>query len=158
LEKNFALSATKKNILTLALSENKFLNETKNHNPPSPPFKLNGRTLSKQIRHLHWFCTVMFRGRCGRDRMVVGFTTTCVMNTYHRSWRGELDTTWSDKVCQWLAAGRWFSPVSSTNKTDRHDITEILLKVASVDLWTTNVQFHFQIKRLVILESGKWWN
>jgi hypothetical protein len=32
-----------------------------------------------------------------------------------------------------LAAGQWFSPgtpVSSTNKTDRHDITEILLKVA----------------------------
>jgi hypothetical protein len=30
-------------------------------------------------------------------------------------------------------AGRWFSPVtpvSFTNKTDRHDITEILLKVA----------------------------
>jgi hypothetical protein len=29
--------------------------------------------------------------------------------------------------------GRWFSlgtPVSSTNKTDRHDITEISLKVA----------------------------
>jgi hypothetical protein len=24
----------------------------------------------------------------------------------------------------------WFSPVSSTQKTDRHDITEILLKVA----------------------------
>ena len=38
-----------------------------------------------------------------------------------------------DKVCQWLAAGWWFSPgtpVSSTNKIDRHDITEILLKVA----------------------------
>ena len=37
-----------------------------------------------------------------------------------------------DKVCQWLATGRWFSletPVSSTNKTDCHDITEILLKV-----------------------------
>jgi hypothetical protein len=27
-------------------------------------------------------------------------------------------------------AGWWFSPVSSTNKTDHHDITEILLKVA----------------------------
>jgi hypothetical protein len=26
-------------------------------------------------------------------------------------------------------AGWWFSPVSSTNKTDCHDITEILLKV-----------------------------
>ena len=38
-----------------------------------------------------------------------------------------------DKFCQWLATVRWFSsgtPVSSTNKTDHHDITEILLKVA----------------------------
>ena len=38
-----------------------------------------------------------------------------------------------DKVCQWLVAGQWFSlgsPVSSTTKTDGHDITEILLKVA----------------------------
>ena len=39
-------------------------------------------------------------------------------------------TTLCDKVCQWLATGQWFSPVSSTNKTDRHVITEILLKVA----------------------------
>ena len=42
-------------------------------------------------------------------------------------------TTLCDKVCQWLATGWWFfpgPPVSSTNKTDRHDITEILLKVA----------------------------
>jgi hypothetical protein len=44
--------------------------------------------------------------------------------------RGVLDTKLCDKVWQWLAAGRWFSLVSSTNKTDRHDITEILLKVA----------------------------
>jgi len=43
---------------------------------------------------------------------------------------GVLDTTLCDKVYQWLAAGQWFSPVSSNNKTDRHDITEILLKVA----------------------------
>jgi len=38
-----------------------------------------------------------------------------------------------DKVCQRLATGRWFvsgTPVSSTNKTDCHNITEILLKVA----------------------------
>ena len=41
-------------------------------------------------------------------------------------------TTLCDKVCQWLLIDRWFfpgPPVSSTNKTDRHDITEILLKV-----------------------------
>jgi len=40
------------------------------------------------------------------------------------SLRGALDTTVCDKFCQWLAAGRWFSPatpVSSTNKTDHHE-------------------------------------
>jgi hypothetical protein len=39
----------------------------------------------------------------------------------------------SDKVYQLLAQGRWFSPgtpASSTTKTGRHGITEILLKVA----------------------------
>ena len=39
-----------------------------------------------------------------------------------------------DKVCQALATGRWFSPdppVSFTNKTDRHNTTEILLKTPS---------------------------
>ena len=38
-----------------------------------------------------------------------------------------------NNICQWLATGRWFSPgnpVSPTNKTDRRDITEMLLKVA----------------------------
>ena len=42
-------------------------------------------------------------------------------------------TTLCEKVYQCLATGRWFSPdppVSSNNKTDRHAITEILLKVA----------------------------
>jgi hypothetical protein len=46
--------------------------------------------------------------------------------------QGVIDTTLCDKVCQWLAAGRWSSPgtlVFSTNKTNRYDITEILLKV-----------------------------
>jgi hypothetical protein len=39
----------------------------------------------------------------------------------------------SNKVYQLLAHGWWFSPGtpdSSTNKAGRHDITEILLKVA----------------------------
>jgi hypothetical protein len=42
-------------------------------------------------------------------------------------------TTLCDKVCQWLATGWWLCPgtsVSSTNKTDLHDLAEILLKVA----------------------------
>jgi hypothetical protein len=36
----------------------------------------------------------------------------------------------SDKAYQLLVHGRWFSPASSTTKTGRHDIAEILLKVA----------------------------
>jgi hypothetical protein len=41
--------------------------------------------------------------------------------------------TASDKVYQLFAHGRWFSPgtpASSTTKTGRHEIAEILLKVA----------------------------
>jgi hypothetical protein len=64
--------------------------------------------------------------------MVVGFTTTYAISAFHHSScefsiplrRDVLDTTLCDNVCQ------WFSPVSSTNKTDCHDITEILFKVA----------------------------
>ena len=69
------------------------------------------------------------------------YSTTYAISAYHhwccelepRSWRGVFDATLCDKVCQWLATGRWFSPgtpVSSTNKTGRHLIAEILLKVA----------------------------
>ena len=44
-----------------------------------------------------------------------------------------------------LRQGRWFSrgtPVSSTNKTDRNDITEILLKVALNTITLTLETFH----------------
>jgi hypothetical protein len=46
---------------------------------------------------------------------------------------GSFDTTLCDKVRQWLSTGLWISPstlILSINKTDSHDITEILLKVA----------------------------
>jgi len=42
--------------------------------------------------------------------------------------KGALDS--QPQVYQLLAHGRWFSPASSTTKTRRHDIAEILLKVA----------------------------
>ena len=87
--------------------------------------------------------TIFSVGHRGLDLMVVEFTTTyryAISASHHkswvfesRSWRGVLDTTLCDKVYQWLAAGGLFSPgtpVSSINKTDRHDITELLLKVA----------------------------
>ena len=52
-----------------------------------------------------------------------------------------LDTTLCDNVCQWRATGRWFylgTPVSSINKIDRHDITEMLLKVAAKNTLALN--------------------
>jgi len=50
---------------------------------------------------------ICVRGRRGRDRIVVGFTTTGAISAYHHqscefescSWRGVLDTTLCDKVC-----------------------------------------------------------
>ena len=98
--------------------------------------------------------------------MVVGYTTTCAISAYHHyscelepcSWQGVLDTTLCDKVCLWLATGRWFSPctpVSSTNKTDRHDITEILLKVA---LNTINHPYNdFKISKSVTKSTSVLW-
>ena len=70
------------------------------------------------------------RGDC--DIMVIGnyLYKQCISPL--KLW-GVLDTTLCDKVCQWLAAGRFIfpgTPVSSTNKPDGHDIAEILLKVA----------------------------
>jgi hypothetical protein len=70
--------------------------------------------------------------------------TTKVVSSNHAHEKVYLIQHYVIKFCQWLATGRqgrWFSPstpVSSTNKTDRHDITEILLKVA---LNTINLPF-----------------
>jgi hypothetical protein len=57
----------------------------------------------------------------------------------------------SDKVYQLIEHGRWFSPgtpASSTTKTGRHDIAEILLKVA---LNTINQS----IKKTNLIKHGK---
>jgi hypothetical protein len=50
-------------------------------------------------------------------------------------------TTLCNNVCEWLATGRWFSPrplVSFANKTDHHNIAEILLKVSLNTIKQTN--------------------
>ena len=67
--------------------------------------------------------------------------------------REKLNTNYEcDNFCQWIATGQWISPgtpVSSTNKTDRHDITAIILKVAlntinlnQIKFW--KITFHFK--------------
>jgi hypothetical protein len=80
-------------------------------------------------------------GRCGRDRMVVGVTITYRCNQCLwplTSWvqitlrRGVLDIILCDNVVSDMDRSLVFSRYSgfSINETDRHDITEKLLKVA----------------------------
>ena len=89
-----------------------------------------------------WRCYIycLIRGRCGRDcihgswiyNYLCNRCLTPLMLWVRISIRARC-TQLCDKVCQWFVAGLWFSPgtpVSSTNKTDCHDITEILFKVA----------------------------
>ena len=75
------------------------------------------------------------------NSMVVGFTTTYVISSYHhqccefesRSWRGHLDKTLREKfVSDLLHFGGFLRvlPVSSINTTDSNNITDILVKVA----------------------------
>jgi hypothetical protein len=64
------------------------------------------------------------------NQMVVGFTTTYAIDAYHH---------W---CCEFESRSGWgaqhyvikFVSVSSTNKTDHHDIIEILLKVALITI------------------------
>jgi hypothetical protein len=79
---------------------------------------------------------ILLGGRHDRGSMVV-IITTCTTSAFPhercgfepQSWRGVLDTTLCDNVCHGLATGCWFSPgtpVSITNKTDRHDNCDIV--------------------------------
>jgi hypothetical protein len=49
----------------------------------------------------------------------------------------------SGKAYQLLAHGRWFSPASSTTKTGRHDIAEILIAEGGVKHQKSNQSIFF---------------
>jgi hypothetical protein len=105
------------------------------------------------------------RGRHGCDLIVVGFTTTYAISAYHH-WSCEFESRSDEmysiqhyviKVWQWLAKGRWSSPgtpVSSSNKPDRHNITEILLKVA---LNTTTLTPKSRERMILLWNIGVVW-
>ena len=71
---------------------------------------------------------------------------------------------WQKIILRWqnhitvVFSGRWFSPVSSTNKTDRYDITDILLKVAlkTISRWydTYIIDLHLLTKQNDLCHSG----
>ena len=78
------------------------------------------------------------KGRRDRDRMVAGFTTTYAISAYHH-WYCEFESRSGRGAQRYVikfvsdvqqVGGVLRYSVSSTNKTDRHDIAEILLKVA----------------------------
>ena len=95
-------------------------------------------------RHRYWLLVfrtflVKVRGEIHNANLKLKYYA---ISTYHH-WCCEFESRSGqrDKVCQWLATGWWFSlgpPVSSINKTDSHDITEILLKVALNTIKQTN--------------------
>jgi hypothetical protein len=84
-----------------------------------------------------------------------------IMLWVRNSMRARCSTLY-DRVCQLLATGRLFSPVppvSSTNKTDSHDITEILLKVSLSTIKRTNNMFiylNINDKISVLLVVSSW--
>ena len=83
-------------------------------------------------------------------------TLTCI-NMYKTSnGRNLIRKYWQDTLSDilLLATGRWLSPgprVSFTNKSDRHDITEILLKVALNTAKQTNKNLNTIKTFLIIL-------
>ena len=80
--------------------------------------------------------TSFLRGCCDSCRMLVGFLITC---------SGKVYSLQHDVIKFVSATGRWFSPgtpVSSTNKTDCHYLTEILLKVALSTIKPINCIFY----------------
>ena len=101
---------------------------------------------SIKISKIHYYTLHMFslgeRDFRGRDRMVVGLqlpvqSVNITTNVVSSNPAHVLDTILCDKIRQSLATGWWFSlgiPASSTNKTDHHDITEILLNTINLTL------------------------
>jgi hypothetical protein len=99
---------------------------------------------------------------------LIGFVLFMVSYEFEPlSWQDVLDATLCDKVCQRFVAGRCFSlgtPGSSTNKTDHHDIFEILLKVAFSTIKMSNTdttkntvvntgarEYHTTLKRVRVM-------
>jgi hypothetical protein len=94
------------------------------------------------LRITFTFTTNKHRGCRGRDLMVFGFATTYTVSVYHH-WCCEFESP-SERgiqhyvikfVSDLLQVGGFLrSSVSSTNKTDRNDMTNILLKVALIPI------------------------
>ena len=100
-----------------------FLNEILTWNPGSAPVFSSGARVAQWVRSLD------LTTHTSLSSIQRGFAHSFVNN---KKGCTRLAAA-SDNVYQLLAQGRWFSPdtpASSTTKTGRHDIAEMLLKVA----------------------------
>jgi hypothetical protein len=82
-----------------------------------------------------------------------------VVSFKNSSWRSVLDTTLCDNVCQWPGKGQCFvsgTLVYTANKTDHHDITELLLKVVLSTI-TPTLQYNISLccEHVVIFPQKK---
>jgi hypothetical protein len=110
-----------------------YISETLNNNHSRIPSMNNGNTYQEckhrlyclWCSHLKQFISYIFLV------FLLGFTTTCSIKVVSsRLCQGVLYTSLCDKVCQWVSTGRWFTPdtpLSSTNKTDHHNIAKIVV-------------------------------
>ena len=116
-----------------------------------PPTKLIAEILLKVALNTITLTLCVFILKCVYSNNV-GFTTTYAISAYHH-WCCEFESDQGEVysiqhyvikfVSDFLETGQWFSPgppVSSTNKTDCHDIAEILLKVTLNTIKPTNHQ------------------
>jgi hypothetical protein len=88
------------------------------------------------------------RSHRGRDRIVSRFTIACTIS-------GTRLTAVSNKLYQLFVHGRWFSPgtPASTTKTGRHDIAEILLKVA-LKHQNINQSINLLTRKISLIKKG----
>ena len=97
-----------------------------------------GRVMKNNTSVIHDFCVNKGPGWLNE---LGSWITQQLIQTYHQYGVGLRPALYitkrvhstrsaSDKVYQLLTHGRWFSPVSSTTQSGRHDIAKILLKVA----------------------------
>ena len=99
------------------------------------------------------------RGRHGRDRMVVGFTTTYAISAYNH-WCCWFESRPGRGVQHYVIkfvsdlrqVGGGCPSVSSINKTDHHDILEILLKVVLNTIKQTNIWLYLTVYECFLLD------
>ena len=106
--------------------------------PTDPPFMDTGAQVAQWVRSLDLTThTSLSPIRRGSAPGFVNYKKRCTRLTAA-----------SDKVYQLLTHGRWFFPASSTTKTGRHDIAEILLKMTSKPIYGHLTLRHFRLYKV----------